>query len=108
MSYKPQHWVSILFAGTRQRKGPASEAKGDKSREHAHIFLMDWFNNRLDDTLHDTDMICIGLVVPDPHESPHLLLKVPARLDDPVVILMFLLFHPVYGFMDVRILSRAS
>ena len=65
---------------------------------HTHIFLMNRFDNRLDDILYDTDMICVGLVAPDPHESPRLLLKVPTRLDDSVVILFFRSFHPVQGF----------
>jgi hypothetical protein len=92
MSYRPQYWVSSLFAGTQQRRGAASEAKGEKSREQTRIFLMNWFDNRLDDTLHDIDMNCIALVVPDPHESPRLLLKVPARLDDPAVIVVLFAF----------------
>jgi hypothetical protein len=68
MSYRPQYWVSALFAGTQQRRDGASEAKGEKSREQTHILLMNWLNDPLDDTLHDNDMICIALVVPDPHE----------------------------------------
>jgi hypothetical protein len=108
MSYGPQSWVGTLFACSQQRRGAAREAKREKPREQTRIFLMNWLDNRLDDTLHDTDMIFIALVVPDPHESPCLLLKVPARLNDPVVILFFLLFHPVYKFLHVRILSRES
>jgi len=78
----------------------------ESQREHTHVFLMNRLDNRLDNIFHDTDVIRIGLVVPDPHESPRLLLKVPSRLDDPVIILFFCSFQPVYGFL--RIVSRAS
>ena len=87
---------SIRWYGTEERhceRGERNEVKGD----YTHIFLMNRFDNGLDDTLHDTNVICIGLVVPDPHESPRLLIKVPASLDDPVIILFFPSFHPIYG-----------
>jgi len=50
---------------------------------------MNWFDNHVGDTLHDTDMIFTGFVVPDRHESPRLLIKVPVCLDDPVVTSTF-------------------
>ncbi|SRR5258706_1494623 len=90
-------------------RGEALRARRKERNQggHTHIFLMNRFNNRLDDIFHNTNMICVGLIAPDPHESPRLLLKVPTRLDDPVVILFFRSFHPVYGFFHVRILPWA-
>ena len=61
------------------------------------------FDDRLDNILYDVDIIRFGLVVPNPHESPRMLLKVPPRLDDPVIILFSCSLHPVDKVLRVRI-----
>jgi hypothetical protein len=70
-------------------EGRCERGEKRESREHTRILLINRFDKQLDDALQDTDIICMRLVVRDPHEPPHLLLNVPARLDDPVVILCF-------------------
>ena len=61
------------------------QASGSDADQTAYLFLLNTISNTFDDVFDDSLVVSGGLVVPEAHESPLLLHRIPMHFDNAVV-----------------------